>query len=342
MASKKTGFTIIELIVVIAIIAVLSAIITGFVNDYNRKAKIAATKTEISEIAKAILLYKSENGCYPDPETCNGSVCSGCAEGEIIVKSDSIKKSYFELGLSSLISLNLSAVYARPPTLKQNGCEGEEYLYCREDDGRCSCSDQIESDQGDCIGKVKDFSCTPESSSGGMSEYCYEEYGEGYYSECAYGGSAGYVCQCSEGGSEDTCGEEGSLCGHLACIGTDDEDNSICDYVQEVGDNEDDCTSFGQFCGASVPPSSSSSSSGGGVNLINTLVGQRFLSGRTDVDKDAWGNGYGFRFNVGLNGACNFVYSKGVDGQLSQIASDASCENYFSGDDIYFLIGTNQ
>jgi len=59
---NKNGFTIIELIVVIAIIAVLAGIVTSNVMAYISKAKIARANTDVAEIEKALLVFNSEFG----------------------------------------------------------------------------------------------------------------------------------------------------------------------------------------------------------------------------------------------------------------------------------------
>ena len=64
-----SGFTIIELIVVIAIIVILSAIVIVNVTQYIEKSKITATKAEISQIAKAMELYRAKYGCLPPADT---------------------------------------------------------------------------------------------------------------------------------------------------------------------------------------------------------------------------------------------------------------------------------
>jgi len=63
--SSQKGFTIIELIVVIAIIAVLSGIVMMNVTQYMMKARNAARKEALRQVQKALELYFSENGSYP-------------------------------------------------------------------------------------------------------------------------------------------------------------------------------------------------------------------------------------------------------------------------------------
>lgn len=64
--TRKRGFTIIELIVVIAVIAVLASIVLVSVTQYIQKSKDAKLRAEFDQIAKAIIIYKSNNGVWPD------------------------------------------------------------------------------------------------------------------------------------------------------------------------------------------------------------------------------------------------------------------------------------
>lgn len=65
MNTKKNGFTIIELIVVVAIIAVLAAIVITNVNIYMVKARDARRKADIKQIMLALEMYYADNGQYP-------------------------------------------------------------------------------------------------------------------------------------------------------------------------------------------------------------------------------------------------------------------------------------
>jgi len=62
MINIKKGFTIIELIVVVAIIAILAAVVMFGVTQYINKSKIAAVKVELDQISKAAVIYYGENG----------------------------------------------------------------------------------------------------------------------------------------------------------------------------------------------------------------------------------------------------------------------------------------
>lgn len=61
---KEKGFTIIELIVVIAIIAVLSAILVPNVTSYIKKGDDSAIKQQVAQIRIAGTNFFSTNGTY--------------------------------------------------------------------------------------------------------------------------------------------------------------------------------------------------------------------------------------------------------------------------------------
>ena len=63
--NKKKGFTLIELLVVATIITILSAIgLVSFVNA-GQGARDAKRKEDLSQIAAALEMYRSNNDMYP-------------------------------------------------------------------------------------------------------------------------------------------------------------------------------------------------------------------------------------------------------------------------------------
>ncbi len=62
---QKSGFTFIELMVVVAILAVLIAIVAPRIMGRTDEAKQTATSVQIRNIEQALQLYKLDNGTYP-------------------------------------------------------------------------------------------------------------------------------------------------------------------------------------------------------------------------------------------------------------------------------------
>ena len=73
----KKGFTLIELIVVIAILAILAAILIPSVTNYLDRARIARDQANVRSYYTALMLYESAGGSAPTAPS--GATCSGSA-----------------------------------------------------------------------------------------------------------------------------------------------------------------------------------------------------------------------------------------------------------------------
>ena len=79
--TQRSGFTLVELLVVIVIIAVLAALIVPAVFQARVTAKNAVIKAEIDMLTMAIENYKNEYGSYPPGVSTGGA--SGLAAKHI-------------------------------------------------------------------------------------------------------------------------------------------------------------------------------------------------------------------------------------------------------------------
>lgn len=65
MPKSKSGFTIVELLIVIVVIAILAAITIVAYNGIQQRGRDARRLSDMQAIVKALELYKSDNGQYP-------------------------------------------------------------------------------------------------------------------------------------------------------------------------------------------------------------------------------------------------------------------------------------
>ncbi|MFZ5950951.1 MAG: prepilin-type N-terminal cleavage/methylation domain-containing protein [Candidatus Rifleibacteriota bacterium] len=70
--NRKLGFTLMEIMVVIIVIAVLASVAGPMIGSITDQGRASATKSKISSIKSAIMAYKSDVGRYPFfGEACN-------------------------------------------------------------------------------------------------------------------------------------------------------------------------------------------------------------------------------------------------------------------------------
>ena len=73
---KQKGFTIVELLIVVVVIAILAAITIVSYNGITANAQFTKLKSELSSVNKAILLYYADNGVYPSSTaSCTNGWC---------------------------------------------------------------------------------------------------------------------------------------------------------------------------------------------------------------------------------------------------------------------------
>ena len=64
-ARKNLGFTLIEILVVVTILAILGALVVPKIMDRPNDARIVAAKHDLGTLVAALKLYKLDNGRYP-------------------------------------------------------------------------------------------------------------------------------------------------------------------------------------------------------------------------------------------------------------------------------------
>lgn len=81
--SNNRGFTLIEIMVVIAILALLAALVAPKIIGRSDDAKIADAKVQIKNLETALKLYKLDNGVFPSTEQGLAALVEKPAVGQI-------------------------------------------------------------------------------------------------------------------------------------------------------------------------------------------------------------------------------------------------------------------
>jgi general secretion pathway protein G len=68
MRKLQRGFTLIEILVVIVILAILGALVVPKIMNRPDEARVVAARQDVQAIVQALKLYKLDNGSYPTTE----------------------------------------------------------------------------------------------------------------------------------------------------------------------------------------------------------------------------------------------------------------------------------
>ncbi|HSW83839.1 MAG TPA: type II secretion system major pseudopilin GspG [Usitatibacter sp.] len=68
MPGTNTGFTLIEVLVVVAILGILAAIVVPRIMDRPDEAKRVAAKADVATLVNQLKIYRLDNGNYPTTE----------------------------------------------------------------------------------------------------------------------------------------------------------------------------------------------------------------------------------------------------------------------------------
>lgn len=77
LRNKAVGFTIVELVIVVVVLSILVAVSYITYNGSQQRARNAQTALAVKAYKDALILYRQDNGSYPNPTTAGTRVCLG-------------------------------------------------------------------------------------------------------------------------------------------------------------------------------------------------------------------------------------------------------------------------
>jgi prepilin-type N-terminal cleavage/methylation domain-containing protein len=145
---KKAGFTLIELMVVIAIIGILTAIITENFATAKSKARDAQRVSDLSQIQLALAGYFDRCNAYPPNLTdlvtpCVGAGSNNVSLGTFISKIPSpptVSESYLYIVDNGLDDYFIAATLENPGNASNNSLTGTPSWYSSSTYALASCS----------------------------------------------------------------------------------------------------------------------------------------------------------------------------------------------------------
>ena len=117
-----TGFTLIEIIVVLSIILLIATLIIPGLIEARYRAKVAMAKTQIAEMEKAITMYEMDYGCNPADQTGNSSkALINALKGD--PESDPPKRPYYVFKENDILNNEYYSPLRKPYYYRENASE---------------------------------------------------------------------------------------------------------------------------------------------------------------------------------------------------------------------------
>lgn len=116
MQTTKSGFTIVELLIVIVVIGILAAITIVAYNGIQQRARASAASSALNQAAKKLAIYSLENSTYP-PDLAAAGVTNGT---DVTYQYSQTATGYCITATSGTVSYKIS----ESTSAAQGGCAG--------------------------------------------------------------------------------------------------------------------------------------------------------------------------------------------------------------------------
>jgi len=165
MQTKRVGFTIVELLIVIVVIGILAAITMVAFNGVQDRARAASVAAAVDAYAKGLEMYRIEAGTYPDTSEL-GSACLGTLEqypaqgdlGEGVCYTDGLRETLVDESVNEALLTVLSDLPdGTMPVVRDAYDQAWRGLWYASDETSTSIAYMLKGDQ-DCPRGTKDNS----------------------------------------------------------------------------------------------------------------------------------------------------------------------------------------
>lgn len=126
LISQQSGFTLIEVMVVVVILALLAGVVVPRVVGQSDKARVKTTETALSSVSNALDMYKMDNGRYPTTSQGIDALITPVADAKNFPEGGYLKGGYPKDGWENDLQYISPGSDGRPYELFSLGADGKQ------------------------------------------------------------------------------------------------------------------------------------------------------------------------------------------------------------------------
>jgi len=130
ITNKKEGFTLIEILIVVAIIAILASVVLVGLGPTQQAGRDARRISDLSEVQNGLELYYNKCGYYPGASSATDASCDAAAPGtDPVAAYNNMAGELVSLGIGiSSVPVDPNNTSPHQYTYATNGASGSSYV----------------------------------------------------------------------------------------------------------------------------------------------------------------------------------------------------------------------